>query len=100
MTIHPNVAGKFYPDNPDILRKNVLHLLSDAINKNYDKVAIPKAIIAPHAVYIYSGLIAASAYACLIKAKKKINQVIILAPSHQYPVDGIATTSADSYLNH
>lgn len=98
MVIHPNVAGKFYPNNPDILRQTVSEMLNDAIHKGKDKLAIPKAIIAPHAGYIYSGPVAASAYACLINAKKKINKVVVLALSHQYPVNGIVTTNASSYL--
>ncbi|MBU0743860.1 MAG: AmmeMemoRadiSam system protein B [Gammaproteobacteria bacterium] len=96
MLIHPNVAGKFYPANPDILRQDVLNMLSNA--KEKEKLPIPKAIISPHAGYIYSGPIAASAYACLTKAKQQIKRVIIFAPSHQYPVDSIATTNADFYL--
>jgi AmmeMemoRadiSam system protein B len=95
MVIYPNVAGKFYPANPSILRQDVLKMLADASNKA--ELQTPKAIIAPHAGYIYSGPIAASAYACLPKAKQ-IYRVVLLAPSHQYPVDGIATTSAEFYL--
>lgn len=96
MIIESVVAGKFYPGNPDILRRDILQMLDDASDKK--DLPIPKAIIAPHAGYIYSGPIAASAYACLSKAKGKIKRVIIFAPAHRYPVDGVATTSADSYL--
>ena len=96
MLIYPCVAGKFYPDDPDLLRQNVLEMLSDATDKA--KLTPPKAIIAPHAGYIYSGSIAASAYACLTKAKKRIKRVVLLAPSHRYPINSIATTSAEFYL--
>ncbi|MEI8054669.1 MAG: AmmeMemoRadiSam system protein B [bacterium] len=96
MVIYPNVAGKFYPTNPDVLCQNILKMLVDASDKA--ALPIPKAIIAPHAGYIYSGPIAASAYASLAKAKKQIHQVVLLAPSHQYPVDGIATTNAEFYI--
>lgn len=95
MVIHPKVAGKFYPENPAVLRQNVSEMLANAADKA--KLPIPKALIAPHAGYIYSGPIAAAAYACLAKAKQ-IKRIVILAPAHQYFVDGIATTSAESYL--
>lgn len=95
MIIHPNVAGKFYPDNPAILRHDVLHMLKQAAIKT--KLPLPKAIIAPHAGYIYSGPIAASAYACLVSAKNLIKRVVLLAPSHQYPLDGVAATNAEFY---
>jgi len=96
MVIYPNVASKFYPANSDVLRQDILKMLVDASDKA--TLPTPKAIIAPHAGYIYSGPIAASAYASLAKAKKQIHRVVLLAPSHQYPVDGIATTNAEFYM--
>lgn len=96
MIIYPNVAGKFYPAEPEILKQDILEMLQNATDKVL--LQIPKAIIAPHAGYIYSGPIAASAYACLIKAKKQISRVVILAPAHQYSVNGIATTGANTYI--
>ena len=96
MIIHPNVAGQFYPGDSEALFSSVTNMLADAVDKA--ELPLPKAIIAPHAGYIYSGPVAASAYACLIKAKKQIQRVVVIAPSHQYPIDGIATTNAKSYL--
>lgn len=96
MIIYPNVAGKFYPADPQVLRHDILHML--AAVDTQPELAIPKAIIAPHAGYIYSGPIAASAYACLTKAPNKIKQVVLLAPAHQYPISSMATTNADFYL--
>ncbi|EKD46005.1 MAG: hypothetical protein ACD_69C00050G0003 [uncultured bacterium] len=96
MIIYPNVAGKFYPDNPAVLRQDILNMLDNAADKA--NLPLPKAIIAPHAGYIYSGQVAASAYVCLAKAKNQIKRVVLFAPAHQYPVDGIATTNAKSYL--
>ena len=96
MIIQPNVAGKFYPDNPAVLRQDILNMLGDAADKA--NLPLPKAIIAPHAGYIYSGPIAASAYACLAKSKNQIKRVVLFAPAHRYPVDGVATTNAKSYL--
>jgi AmmeMemoRadiSam system protein B len=96
MVIYPNVADKFYPADPKILQQSVTRMLAAASEK--EKLPIPKAIIAPHAGYIYSGPIAASAYACLSKAKKQIHRIVVLAPSHQYPIDGVATTNAEFYM--
>lgn len=96
MLIQPCVAGKFYPDDPEVLRQDVLAMLADT--KDKANLTPPKAIIAPHAGYIYSGPIAASAYASLKKVKNQIKRVVILAPSHRYPIDGVATTTADFYL--
>lgn len=96
MIIYPNVADKFYPADPSVLRQDILTMLTAASDKA--TLPIPKAIIAPHAGYIYSGLIAASAYACLTKAKKQIHRIVLLAPSHQYPVSGVAITDAKSYM--
>lgn len=93
MIIHPNVAGKFYPADPKVLRQDIMQLLAD----NRSKLPPPKAIIAPHAGYIYSGPIAAAAYACLMQAQQ-ITQVVLLAPAHRYLVPNIATTQANYYL--
>lgn len=96
MILQPAVAGKFYPGNPDVLRKEVLNMLKEASDKT--NLSVPKAIIAPHAGYIYSGPIAASAYACLHNAQDKIKRIVLFAPAHRYPVKGVATTAAEFYL--
>jgi MEMO1 family protein len=92
---YPAVAGQFYPENPETLRQTVTTLLQEA--NNFANLPTPKAIIAPHAGYIYSGPIAASAYACLKKAQQKISKVVILAPAHRYPVAKLAATNVDVY---
>ena len=58
----------------------------------------PKAIIVPHAGYVYSGPVAASAYARLKKARSRIQRVVLLGPVHRVPVRGLAASSADSFL--
>ncbi|NIM37114.1 MAG: AmmeMemoRadiSam system protein B, partial [Hydrotalea flava] len=58
---------------------------------------IPKAIIAPHAGYVYSGQTAARAYACLAQAANAIQRIILLGPSHRYPFRGIAVPQADYF---
>ena len=94
-TINSVVAGSFYPADRKVLEKMLADFFKLA--SKYAALPTPKAIIAPHAGYIYSGPIAASAYACLKNVAGKIKQVVILAPSHRYYFTGIAATGADIY---
>ena len=64
----PAVAGRFYAGDPDLLRKQVLDLLADFVAST--KV-IPKALIAPHAGYAYSGRVAAAAFATLSDTRRR-----------------------------
>jgi len=57
----------------------------------------PRALIAPHAGYIYSGEIAATAYKQLEPIKNTINRVVILGPSHRVPFVGCAVSKADYF---
>ena len=57
----------------------------------------PKALIAPHAGYIYSGPVAASAYARLAAARETIERVVLLGPAHRVPFRGIAASSATAF---
>ena len=95
MTIRPAaVAGMFYSDDPDQLWSDVSYYLQ---NVEASTKPAPKAIIVPHAGYIYSGPVAASAYRQLQSAKHKIKQVILLGPSHRVALNGIATPNADYF---
>ena len=89
----PNVAGMFYPGDGDALRREVdAHLgLAGA-----DGPA-PKALIAPHAGYRYSGPIAASAYARLKPRAHEIRRVVLLGPAHYHPVHGVVASGAGSF---
>jgi AmmeMemoRadiSam system protein B len=58
---------------------------------------VPKAIIAPHAGYIYSGPIAASVYALLRPARARIARVVLLGPTHRVAVKGLALPEADGF---
>ncbi len=84
------VAGYFYPAQPQQLQQMLQTLLAQA-NGDYAK---PKAIIAPHAGYIYSGKVAASAYAVLANYRDHISRVVLLGPAHRYPVGSLAISSA------
>ena len=94
MNRQPAVAGAFYPANPDQLRIMLHQYLNEAASS--DK--IPKAIIAPHAGYIYSGAIAASAYARLTKARDRINRVVLIGPSHRVAFRGLSVSSAEAFV--
>lgn len=90
-TKHPNVAGLFYPEKTEELQNVVNELLNQA-NPNSQKFH-PKAIISPHAGYIYSGPIAASVYKTLLPIKDKIKKVVLLGPAHRVGFFGIAIPS-------
>lgn len=91
----PQVAGMFYPADANELNKMLAKFFVAA--EKFVDFPIPKAIIAPHAGYIYSGPIAASAYACLKNAQNKIKRIVIFAPAHRYGFYGLATLSAKVY---
>ena len=88
----PAVAGMFYPADPAELRWTVEGFLADVPVREGTS---PKAIIVPHAGYIYSGSIAASAYACVRPAD--IRRVILLGPAHRVWLEGVGTSSASAW---
>ena len=90
----PAVAGQFYPEDPGELQALVGKLLA-AVKKRGD--APPKALIVPHAGYVYSGAVAASAYACLSPYRDTIKRVVMLGPCHRVPVAGLALSGVDSF---
>ncbi|MGZ8137533.1 MAG: AmmeMemoRadiSam system protein B [Methylococcaceae bacterium] len=94
MNRQPAVAGTFYPANPERLHHMLQHYLDDA--KTDAKV--PKAIIVPHAGYIYSAPVAASAYTRLKKAHDLITRVVIIGPSHRVAFRGLALSQAQEFI--
>ncbi len=90
----PAVAGLFYPAEKQTLKQDVESYLQQA---NYGRDVVPKALIVPHAGYVYSGPIAASAYKQLIPVKDKINRVVLLGPSHRVAFHGLAVPKADVF---
>ncbi|MGW8248883.1 MAG: AmmeMemoRadiSam system protein B [Acidiferrobacterales bacterium] len=91
---NPAVAGLFYPENAHELRTQV-HQFVDRVPTH--DAPVPKAIIAPHAGYIYSGPIAGSAYARLKKAAGRIRRVILLGPAHRVAIRGLALPSVKRF---
>jgi len=92
------VAGMFYPAEPGQLAHDVLQLLAQArTNTSRPNVLTPKALIVPHAGYIYSGAIAATAYATLLPIAARIRRVVLLGPTHRVAVRGLALPGADAF---
>lgn len=89
----PAVAGMFYPINP----KEVRHMVKNLLGQVKETEAIPKAIIVPHAGYIYSGPVAATAYAHLYQVREIIKRVVLVGPSHRVSFKGLAASSAQSF---
>jgi len=90
----PAVAGQFYPGAADELSAVVQGFLDDA---EVPDGPTPKAMIAPHAGYVYSGPIAASAYVRLRPAHDTISRVVLLGPCHRVAVQGLAMSGADAF---
>ena len=112
----PAVAGRFYPGREPDLRREVEELLGeaaressrsgegwpgsrpDALPESAEPSALrPKALIAPHAGYVYSGPVAASGYALLSPLKGSVQRVILLGPAHRWPFQGLAVSSAAGF---
>ena len=93
MNRQPAVAGTFYPANPVQLHAMIDGYLSNASSSN----KIPKAIIVPHAGYIYSGPIAANAYSRLKNARDLIKRVVLVGPSHRVAFQGLAVSQAQTF---
>ena len=89
----PAIAGYFYPADPVLLREEVGALLSAAGQGG----PVPKALIVPHAGYVYSGPVAARAYARLTDASRRIKRVVLLGPAHQVAVRGLALPESSHF---
>jgi MEMO1 family protein len=88
------VAGSFYAGHPERLRTAVADLLAAA---PASVGASPKALIAPHAGYVYSGGVAAAAFATLKTGKQGISRVVLIGPAHYVAVRGIAVPTTDAF---
>ena len=89
------IAGMFYPGKSDELARNVDAMLAAATPACITPV--PKAIIAPHAGFIYSGPVAASIYALLVPARAHIKRVVLLGPTHRVAIHGMALPGVDAF---
>jgi len=90
------VAGLFYPGDAEILLHDIQALLAAAV-RTKSPADPPKALIVPHAGYIYSGPVAASAYARLQPLRDIIQRVVLLGPAHRYAVRGLALPGTQAF---
>jgi len=90
------VAGMFYPAAPRELAGEVDDLLGHSAGGEFAP-GFPKALIVPHAGYIYSGSVAAEAYDRLRPARGIVRRVLLLGPCHRVPVRGLALSGAAAF---
>ncbi len=94
----PAVAGMFYPDDPKTLEAYVRGVLAAAAREVPDLGEV-KAVVAPHAGYVYSGEVAAHAFAALAQAARgrDIHRIVLMGPAHTVPLIGIAAPAWDGF---
>ncbi len=92
---HPaQVAGSFYPADPAALRALIEQVSQHA---QTNPIRAPKLIIAPHAGLVFSGAIAATAFAPWQRMGTALRRIVIIGPAHRHPFKGIVTTSAKAW---
>src|SRR5512139_179223 len=90
------VAGMFYPGNAPQLAAEVDELL-EGVQSFEPRLGFPKALIVPHAGYVYSGQVAARAYDELAAARGVVRRVVLFGPSHYVAGRGLAVPSAEYF---
>src|SRR5574341_1772261 len=91
------VAGMFYPGDARALSAEVDDLLGGVEQLAAPRLGFPKALVVPHAGYIYSGPVAARAYDELGPARGTVRRVVLLGPVHRVPVRGLAVPGWDGF---
>ena len=91
------VAGAFYPADAHELMTQVDALLAGARASASSHRPAPKALIVPHAGYVYSGPVAATAYARIAVLKGRIRRVVLVGPAHRVWFEGVAEAGADGF---
>lgn len=92
----PAVAGAFYPADPGSLRAAIGESFANALDAD-GPTEPPTALVVPHAGYVYSGPVAATAYARLAAHREAIRRVVLLGPSHRVPLRGLGLSSASAW---
>jgi len=96
MTREMSVAGAFYPQNVDELESSI-NYFNELIEQHFnDKIFSKnlKALIVPHAGYVYSGFTANIAYRNILKKPKRF---VVIGPSHRVSLQGVSLVDFDSY---
>lgn len=91
----PNVAGLFYPGDPQDCARTVDALLQDA--RAPAPETPPKAVVAPHAGYPFSGPVAGSAFNGLAARRGTVSRAVVIGPSHHVAFPGLAVPSAAAF---
>ncbi len=91
------VAGMFYPGTPTVLSAAVQTYLADAGSMQATRDRLPKALIVPHAGYVYSGPVAAPAYRRIAAGRASVRRVVLLGPVHRVPIRGLALPAAQAF---
>jgi AmmeMemoRadiSam system protein B len=86
----------FYPGSPAVLSAAVQSYLAES-RSSPEPAVLPKAVLVPHAGYIYSGPVAAPAYRRLAAGRGKVRRVVLLGPVHRVPIRGLALPAADAF---
>lgn len=89
------VAGSFYPASSNQLSNNIEQAFDFAVPPLHSRC--PKALILPHAGFVYSGAIAASGYQYLLPYRDVIKRVVLIGPSHRVGFRGLALSGADYF---
>jgi MEMO1 family protein len=92
---NPAVAGLFYPAEPGCLRSEVTDHVRAAVPP--PDLTPPKAVIAPHAGYRYSGPTAGAAYRALAPWRGRVQRVVLAGPAHRVPVPGVGVSTAEAW---
>ena len=90
------VAGTFYPRDARELDRDIAEML-DGVENLAPRFGHPKALIVPHAGYLYSGPVAARAYDELAAARGVVKRVMLLGPVHRVPVRGLALPGVEAF---
>src|SRR5438477_3802206 len=96
-TVRPAaVAGTFYPGDPNVLSADIDDLIG-GVEQLAPRLGFPKALVVPHAGYIYSGPVAARAYDDIAPARGIVKRVVLLGPVHRVAVRGLALPAAQFF---
>ncbi|MDX1569892.1 MAG: AmmeMemoRadiSam system protein B [Xanthomonadales bacterium] len=90
----PAVAGFFYPDDPAVLERTLDRYLDPAPETLPHP---PRALVVPHAGYIYSGEVAAKAFRLLSGHEARFRRVVLVGPAHRMPVRGMALPESAAF---
>ncbi len=90
----PAVAGLFYEADAGRLQQHIAALIDSTEARSTE---LPRALIVPHAGYVYSGHTAAQAYRCLQSVKHRIHRVALFGPAHRVYLQGMAVPSVDAF---